>query len=277
MFPILFTLGPIEFRTMTVFAVLGFFAASFVYWRRGREEHYSEEQLFDAFYIAVLIGVLASRAGFIVLNFPQFGFQILHWFDVIRNPGFDSFSGLVVSSIVLFRRCRAQKWDEFEILDFWATAMAVGLIFVNIGQFFEGSGSGYTTSMPWGIQFPSLFEPAHPVQLYLAIAYGLLFWFLSRVEYRYRTFSWYRSGKKTAQTGFVFAMFVISSSFIELSLSILRPSRIAIGGLFLERTALVVFLLFGLGLLYVRSGRSIGFLKKKKPKKVKIEQFSHEN
>ena len=112
---------------MTLFALLGFFAASFVFWRRGREEHYSEEQLFDAFFIAVLAGGLASRVGYIALNFPQFGFNVLQWFDVVRSPGFDSFTGLIVSSMILFNRCRAQKWDEFEILDFWATAMAIGL------------------------------------------------------------------------------------------------------------------------------------------------------
>ncbi len=276
MYPLLISVGPIAIRTASLFVFIACIAAGFIYWRRGREEHYQEDQLFDVFVVAILSGMIASRVGFVLVNFQEFGFQILDWINIIVRPGFDTHIGMLFASYIFYKKSGANKWDQFEILDFWATAVACGLIFINIGLFFDGSGSGFPTSMPWGVQFPNLFEPAHPAQLYLSLGYILLFWYLSRVEFRYRTFAWYRAGKKTAQTGFVFAVFLICSSLWELIMTFLRPTRFGIGGMILEQLVFVILILFGIGLLYFRSGRNIGLFQKKRQKKVKIEQFTEQ-
>src|SRR5579859_813677 len=85
MFPLLLAIGPVTIYTMSVFNVIAFFAVGYVYWQKGREEHYQEDELFDGFLLAFLWGLLWGRIGFIVLHFAHFGFQPLRWLDMFSD------------------------------------------------------------------------------------------------------------------------------------------------------------------------------------------------
>lgn len=267
MFPELFRLGPFSLRTMSVFLVCAFLATSFVFWRRGKEEHYREDQLFDSFLLALVVGLLAARVGFVALNIEQLGFSPLAWIDIFSHPGFSAWAGLVGGGLYLKRYARANKWDAYEILDFAATSISLGAVFVWIGQFFEGSGVGNATSLLIGVRFPNLLEPHHPLQLYSAAFYLLLFWYLSWVEYHYRTFAWYRIGKRTAQTGFLISTFIIGASLFSLLTSWLQPVGQLLYGISMQRLLSGVSLLLGILMLYVRSGRALPFTREQQKRK----------
>jgi prolipoprotein diacylglyceryltransferase len=68
MFPILFTIGQFHLRTAAVLGVIGFFLSGFVLWRKAREEHYSEAQLFDGFLLSTAAAFIFGRLGHIALN-----------------------------------------------------------------------------------------------------------------------------------------------------------------------------------------------------------------
>lgn len=267
MFPELFHVGPFSLRTMSVLAVIAFLATSFIFWRRGKEEHYKEDQLFDGYLLSILVGLIAARIGFVALNFTQLGFSPLAWVDVFSHPGVSSWAGLLGGALYLKRYAKASKWDVYEILDFAATGLSLGAVFVWIGQFLEGSSVGTATTLPWGVRFPGLLEPHHPIQLYVAVFYLLLFWYLSWAEFHYRTFSWYRIGKRTAQTGFLICVFVIASSLFFLAISMMRPPGADLFGVSMERILLSISLLVGILLLYVRSGRALPFTREQLKRK----------
>lgn len=256
MWPTLFSIGSFSLQTMSIFMVLAFLTMSFVFWRRGREEHYREDQLFDGFLLSVAVGAVVARIGFVIFNFDQFGWSLFSWFDVFSHPGFSGVVGLIAATFYLYRYALKHKWDAFEILDFWLTSVSAAAIFVFIGKFLEGSGVGYTTNLPWGMTFPQLLEPHHPVQLYFVVFFIGLFWYLYWVEYHYRTYEWYRAGKRAAQTGFITAMFVIFSSAFFLLMTLFQPSSLVVGDLTLDRLLYGAGLLWGIGLLYARSGRT---------------------
>lgn len=275
MFPILFSIGSFEFRTITVFVLLSLFFSSFIFWRKGREEHYSQADIFDGFVLATLVGIVVARGIFILFSISYIGFNLIRWFDIANFPGFNSIAGLAAAALFLYRYSVKNKWDAFEVLDFWVTSVALGLSISSIGSFFNGTGYGFATSMPWGVVFPQLIEPHHPVQIYFAIFYAALFVYLSKVEYSYRTFTWYRFGKKTAQTGFLTSAFLILVSLFTFIFSFFKPATLEFVGINFDMVLSLLVALIGVVLLYVRSGRSVPILTRKKvrPMRTKIEKL----
>lgn len=257
MFPVLFSFGPIELRTLSVFLVVAFLASSFIFWRKGREEHYSEGEFFDGFILASLLGFVAGRIGFIALNYDRFGFSLIHWLDIFAFPGVNGLIAVVVATIYLYRFAHSNKWDIFEVLDFWVLALASSLTLTYMGLFFDGTAVGNPTTLPIGIVFPGLIEPHHPAQLYMALFFLILSIYLGRVEYRYRTFEWYRAGKKTAQTGFLVSMFLIFTSLFYFAISWVKPPIVSVAGIDIDRILALLGFIYGLYLLYSRSGRAL--------------------
>jgi len=272
-FPILFSYGPVTIKTMSFFMVLAFLASAFIFWKRGREEHYREDQLFDGFLMATVFGLLAARAGYVIFNFATFGFSIIRWVDFLSYPGLSGLFGLIAGGWYLYRYAGKNRWDGYEILDFWAIAATTGLIFTSVGAFFDGSGYGYATSLPVGVTFPSLIEPHHPVQLYFFLFYLVLCFYLFWAEYHYRTFEWYRYGKKTAQTGFLISTFIIVAGLANFIFAFFKPPTLTLYGINLDMIVSLAAFVAGVMLLYVRSGRVLPFSAGSKKKRARLRQF----
>lgn len=263
MFPVLLSFKPVTIYTIGVFLVIAFLTAGYVFWRRGREEHYQEEELFDAFLLTTIWGLLWSRIGFVLLHFSSFGFSPLKWFDVFSNPGTFSFLGLVMGGLFLYRHAKKKKWDEAEILDFASIALTAALVITSLGSFFDGSGFGNPTSMPWGVTFPAVFDKRHPTQLYSALFYLILYLYLNWLEPRYRMFEWYRNKKHSAPTGFLFAVFCIGYGVYGIALTFLTPPSATLFDVNIDLPIRVGVLLFGIIRLLMQSGHTFMLLPKR--------------
>lgn len=271
MFPVLFSIGSFEFKTILMFILLSFFLASFVFWRKGREEHYSEADIFDSFILSALLGSIVARGVFILFNFKTFGFYILNWFDVSQYPGINLIAGLAAAAFYIHKNAIKNKWDEFEVLDFWVTSVSLGLSVYYLGTFFDGTGYGFATNLPWGVVFPQLIDPHHPIQMYFALFYLGLYVYLSKVEYSYRTFTWYRHGKKTAQTGFLTSVFLILVSVVTFILSFLKPATLEFMSINFDMIISLGLALIGILILFVRSGRTLPIVSSRKPRAVRTK------
>lgn len=253
--PILVDFGPVALKTLSLFNFLAFLTAAFIYWRKTREEHYSEIQAFDAFLLSSLVGLLSGRLGFVLLNWEQFKQNLWSIVDIVNLPGSMEIFALLGAGLYLYRLAKRQKWDAFEILDFWVLAVSGGMVLRQIGSFLAGVGFGIETDLPWGVVFPGVFAKHHPTQLYQALFFVILYSYLFWAEYNYRTFEWYRSGKKTAQTGFLTSIFLLSAGVIFSLLQWLKPASLVIGGWELDYALYLGLALWGGSLLYLRSGR----------------------
>lgn len=253
MFPILFQLGPVMIRTLNVIMVIAFIATAFIFWRKTREEHYEEAMVFDGYLLSILFGLILSRIIFIILRFEHFGENALHWFDIFGHPGFSVYALAIGATYYLYRYAVKKKWDAFEILDFWSMALSLGLSLMWLGFFFEGTAFGKPTALPWGITFPGVFEKHHPAQLYLAFFYFCLYLYLAWVEYRYRTFNWYRQGKNTAHTGFLISVFLLVTGVFSFGLSWLMLPSFSLMGINGETIVSALAGVSGGFLLYSRS------------------------
>jgi phosphatidylglycerol:prolipoprotein diacylglycerol transferase len=264
MIPTLISIGAFNLQTISVFEALAFFAAALVFWRRAKEESYLEAKVFDGFLLSFIVGWLSGRAGYVLFNWSQFGIDVLKWLNVVHYPGNHLFSFLIGATVYLYFYAKKQKWDEFEILDWWSQSLSTGLLWLSIGSFLAGIGFGHATNLPWGIVFPGVFEPRHPVQIYFVIFYLAMFKLLDWLEFNYRSFEWYRSGKKTAQTGFLFITFVTSYALFALLAGLVQPAQLTIGTLVLDELVYLLVLFFGLYLLLLRANRSFFSLQEKK-------------
>jgi len=256
MLPVLFSLGPFTLRTMSILVLIAYIGAGFLFWRKAREEHYDEMEIFDAYLLCTLVGIIGSRIAFIIFRFSEFGFDPLKWLNIFGHPGFNLFFGLAASVAYLYRHADKKKWDMFEIVDFWVIGTSFGLATLWLGMWLDGTSFGNATNLPWGMVFPGVFEKHHPVQLYFALFFFGVFSYLSWAEYRYRTFSWYRAGKNTAQTGFLTSVFVAATGFFSLVMILVRPGQLTIAGISLDPLVYGGMFVGGLILLFNRSGRT---------------------
>lgn len=261
MFPILFSIGPFTFYTFSIFLVLAFFAGAYIFWRKGREEHYPEDDLFDAFLKALFWGFLWSRVGFVLLHFDQFGMQPLSWLNVIDLPGYSTIFGLLAGMWSLYKSAHAQKWDEYEVLDFGALSLTLVMAILWLGSFFSGAEFGSPTTLPWGVQFPNVFDKRHPLQLYGFVAFVLSFIYLFWAESRYRTFSWYRARKDSAQSGYIFCVFCILWGVIGTVLWFFSPTKVFFFDVPVEQVIRIAVVIFGVVKLFQRSGRTFSLRK----------------
>ena len=263
MHPTLIAIGPISIKVFNLFLVFGFLVTAFIFWRRTKEEHYQEGELFDGFLLAVLVGFVAGRIGFVLGHFNEFGFDFPKWLNIFSFGGFSGLLGLIAATFYLALFAKRKHWDVFSILDHWVTSLSLGVGIIYLGLFFDSAGSGLATSLPWGITFPGQLEPHHPVQLYWAGFFFLLFAFLSWVEYRYRTFTWYRAGKKAAQTGFLTASFLIFLGLFSFLMIFVTAPQLTFKGVRLDYWLSGFTFISGLVLMAIRSNRFQ--LRKKKP------------
>lgn len=264
MLPILFEFPFFQLKSLTVLAFLAFFFSAFIFWRKGREEHYNTFEIFDAFLLSGLFGFVTGRLAFIVFHWSLFEANVFQIFNITGRPGNEPLIALTAAVFYLYRRASKNKWDAFEILDFYVTGISLGMIFVYAGFFLDGSYGGTFTQMPWGIIALGTFEKTHPTQLYSLFYYLFAYLYLSKMEYSYRTLEWYRSGKKTAQSGFLFSTFLIMTALFHLITGPTRLPSMFFNGLVLDYFVYLLVLIFGLVLLYKRSGRSFKFFTRHK-------------
>jgi len=263
MWPTIINIGSFRLQSLTLLAILALFFTAFIFWRKGKEEHYDTAELFDAFLLSGFFGVIIGRLAFVLFHWEVFSQDWPLIFNIVKSPGNEPLLALSAAAIYLYLLAKKHKWDPFEVLDFWVTAISLGMVFVYFGFFLAGTYAGQLTTVPWGIVIPGTFEKSHPVQLYFMLFYLFLFNYLLRVEYKYRTFDWYRYGKKTAQSGFLLAMFLILAGLFYLTMNMLSLPGMVVQGKVLDPFIYILVSLIGLILLFYRSGRSLKSNKKR--------------
>ncbi|KKU17860.1 MAG: Prolipoprotein diacylglyceryl transferase [Candidatus Pacebacteria bacterium GW2011_GWB1_47_8] len=257
MWPTLISLGALRLSTVTVVLLLGFLVSGFTFWRRGKEEHYSELQLFDGFLLSFIVGAIGARLVFVLLHFGQFGWSIFEWLSVVNKPGTHELAFLVISTLFLYRFAVRKKWDAYEVLDFWSLSLAVWLLFSSLADFTSGAGRGKFTQLPIGVTFPGSIEKTHPVQLYFAIFYLLLYVYLHWAESRYRIFEWYRLGRKSAHTGFLISTFTFFFAVFSALMLLFRLPEFPVFGFNLDIWLYLLGAILGVQVLLRRSDKPL--------------------
>ena len=190
--------------------ILGWFITKKIY----RREEQPDEKLDSLFIYAVLGIMIGARLGHVFFYQPELiredFFSIFLPFKFKGGFEFTGFQGLashgaaigMIISMYLYNK-KILKKSILWILDRVVPAVALGAIFVRIGNFFNSEmiGKPAEASLPWAIIFAKHDTiPRHPGQLYEAFGYIFVFLIIF--------FTYWKTNKRK-QTGFLFGLFLV--------------------------------------------------------------------
>jgi len=167
--PVAFSIGPLQVHWYGLMYLIGFASAWLLaLWRA---KHYrlawTPEQIGDLIFFAALGVIIGGRLGYMVFYNTAL-FISKPWVVFKLWEGGMSFHGGLIGVIVaLLFFARKIKKPFWEIGDFVAPLVPLGLAAGRIGNFINGELWGRATDVPWGMVFPAVDDqPRHPSQLY---------------------------------------------------------------------------------------------------------------
>jgi phosphatidylglycerol:prolipoprotein diacylglycerol transferase len=182
--PVALSLGPLSIHWYGLMYLLGFVFAWLLGRYRASAHGWTTAEVEDLLFYGALGVVLGGRLGYIL--FYDLPTNLAHPSNIIRiwEGGMSFHGGLLGVLIAFWWFARKQKRTFFEVSDFIAPMVPIGLFFGRIGNFINGELWGRVSDVPWAMAFPTGGPlPRHPSQLYEALLEGLilfiLLWILS--------------------------------------------------------------------------------------------------
>jgi phosphatidylglycerol:prolipoprotein diacylglycerol transferase len=185
--PILVAFGPLAVRWYGLFFASAFLVGYWVMVQIYRREG-SDPSTIDTLLMYMGIGtLLGARLGHVLFYDPQY--YLAHALDIVKvwEGGLASHGGAagILIALLLYARKPGQP-AYLWLLDRVAIPTALGGFFIRVGNFFNSEIVGTPTSAPWAVVFDRVDPiPRHPVQLYEALVYLLIFVVLGLVYLRW--------------------------------------------------------------------------------------------
>jgi len=172
--PIAFQIGPLAIRWYGITWLVAF---GLIYLLASRNlSKFSKEQLENLMFYGLLGAVLGGRIGYMFFyNAGQLTENPLSLFYFWQG-GMSFHGGLLGVLISCFLLSKRWGFKFFEVMDFIAPYVPIGLGTVRIGNFLNSELLGRPTEVSWGVVFSSdpLGLVRHASQLYQAIGEGIV-------------------------------------------------------------------------------------------------------
>ncbi|MDC1030189.1 prolipoprotein diacylglyceryl transferase [Flavobacteriaceae bacterium] len=226
----LFKLGGFGVHYYSLMFVIAFLLGLRILKKMYEKEKVSTETLENLLFYVVISTLLGARLGHVL--FYDWGYYQNHLLEILLpiastadgGYSFVGFRGLashgaaigILLGVIVYQRTYPYK-PLLWILDRMIIPLTLGAGFVRIGNFFNSEIVGNYTGNNFGVVFVNRGEllPRHPAQLYEAIAYILLFFFL-----RYL----YQKGIKR-QDGFILGVFMAVLFSIRFMVEFVKESQ----------------------------------------------------
>jgi len=226
----LFKLGSFGVHYYSLMFVIAFLLGLRILKKMYEKEKVSTETLENLLFYVVISTLLGARLGHVF--FYDWAYYQNHLLEILLpiastadgGYSFVGFRGLashgaaigILLGVIVYQRTYPYK-PLLWILDRMIIPLTLGAGFVRIGNFFNSEIVGNYTGNNFGVVFVNRGEllPRHPAQLYEAIAYILLFFFL-----RYL----YQKGIKR-QDGFILGVFMAVLFSIRFMVEFVKESQ----------------------------------------------------
>ena len=256
--PVAIDLGLIKIRWYGISYVVGILLAWWLLHRRVTVRPaygWSQEQVGDIIFYGTIGIILGGRIGWAL--FYNFGYVLEHPLALFRiwEGGMSFHGGLLGVFLAFWYFSRTMGRSLFELTDFIAPVVPIGLFFGRIANFINGELWGAPSSLPWAMVFPHVDQlPRHPSQLYEAGLEGILLFIILWVYAR-------QPRPHMALTGMALSCYGLFRILVEL---VREPDRhigyLAGGWLTMGQLLSWPMLIFGILFLYLayRAGGTAG-------------------
>lgn len=186
--PIALKVGPLAVHWYGLMYLLGFVSAWCLGLYRARQSYpdWNSTQVADVIFYSALGVILGGRLGYVLFyNLPFYISQPLSIFK-LWDGGMSFHGGLMGVMIAMGIFCKVQHKKFFDVMDFVAPLVPIGLGAGRIGNFINDELWGKVSDVPWAMVFPSGGPlPRHPSQLYEFLLEGvvlfvILWWFSAK-------------------------------------------------------------------------------------------------
>lgn len=251
--PIALEIGPLAIHWYGIMYLAGFFLA----WLLGRvrinngNTMFSLKDLEDIIFYGVLGVVVGGRLGYVLFyKFDEYLSNPVAIFQVWQG-GMSFHGGLLGVLFAMWLFARKKGYKFFEVSDFIAPLIPLGLAAGRIGNFINGELWGRPTDMPWGMIFPTAPDglSRHPSQIYEMATEGILLFLIV----------WIFSNKPRA-TGQTSGVFLIGYGCFRFLVEFTREPDdflgLLAGGLSMGQLLSIPMIMFGLIILWWSTNRS---------------------
>ena len=226
----IFSLGPIAIHWYSMMFLLAFYIG-FQILKKIYIKEKKNVGLLDPFLVHMVLGtIIGARLGEVFFyNWEYFQNNLLEIFlpiklndsgvDFIGFRGLSSHGATVGIIISIFIYKIRYKYDSvLWIFDRLVIAVAIGGMFVRIGNFINSEIVGKFTNSDFGVVFLNRGDslPRHPAQLYEAFGYLILFILLVLI---------YNKSKLSMKKGFIFGFFLITLFTIRFVVEYVKESQ----------------------------------------------------
>jgi len=184
--PIALSIGPLHIHWYGLMYLFGFLFVWLLGLYRVNKTDWTRQQLEDLLFYGAVGVIIGGRVGYAI--FYDFQANLDNPLNIFKiwQGGMSFHGGLlgVLAAFAWFGKKTGKSF--FEISDFIAPMVPIGLMFGRIGNFINGELWGKVTDVPWAMVFPGAGPlPRHPSQLYEAALEGvllfiILWWFSSK-------------------------------------------------------------------------------------------------
>ncbi|WP_298368611.1 prolipoprotein diacylglyceryl transferase [uncultured Lutibacter sp.] len=209
--PELFKIGSFAIRYYSLMFVCAFMLGLYLMKKIFINEKIDIEKLDSLFIYTVVATLVGARLGHFLFYDPEFlikkPLEVILPFRFSPKFEFTGFAGLashgavigIITALYLYSK-KVLKKPVFFILDRMTMPVAIGGMFVRLGNLMNSEIIGKPTNSDYGFVFKRLGEsfPRHPAQLYEAIGYLLIFFIVLYV---------YWKTNKKEKPGYIFGLF----------------------------------------------------------------------
>lgn len=245
-----FEVGPIAIRWYGILFALAFVIGYQIMQNMYKNEGKTQKQLDSLAIVMIISTVIGARLGHCLLYDP--GYYLSNPIEIlmIRKGGLASHgagAGILLGLVIYTKMMKNITF--LWIMDRVTVVVALAGFFIRTGNFFNSEIYGHPSGAPWAVIFAHVDNiPRHPVQLYEAFTYLVIFAIL---------FYLYKKTKIKLHQGKIFSLFLISVFGARFFLEYFKVNQAAFAegwAINMGQLLSIPFVLAGI-LLYIYSGK----------------------
>lgn len=223
-------LGFFMIRYYSMMYLVAFVLGWYIMKKFFKNENLSDEKLDPLFIYAVLGTLIGARLGHVFFYQTELLWEdplsVVLPFSFKNGFEFTGFQGLashgaaigIITAMYFYSKKHLKKNILF-ILDRIVIPVAIGGVFIRIGNFINSEIIGKPTNSDYGVIFKQIGEtfPRHPAQLYEAGCYIIVFIIL--------WFTYWKTDKKE-KTGFIFGLFLVMLWTVRFFVEFVKKAQV---------------------------------------------------